>query len=229
MPGRSAASKLLWNQVRPVTFGTVVITATAGPRTTATWAMSGVVSGQPIILNVNNQLDASTTIPTIHDTFATPYLWTLVGNSGTGNNNTYAMQFIGTGGVGTSGTITATVPSSYPGGTAVPCINASLASGLSAIDHHVAGSSAGSIDLIVPTMTPSGTGRSAVYGGIGTNGQLVDPPVGWTNYWIPGTVGPQLGATGTFINVFPAAIGNVVWTQGTADDPPYAACLVNHL
>lgn len=137
-----------------VTFGTPVTASTRTSRTT-TWSMSGVTSGQPIIVIAR----ATSGYPlTISDTFSTHYTWTKIAST-----SALAELFIGTGGAGTSGVITATVATGAPtgvGGVAVPCSGASTASGSAAVDRSAYLSRMRSGTL---TMTPSIAGDGAVF------------------------------------------------------------------
>ena len=113
-------------------FGTPVITTLSGPRTTWTAALTGVTSGQPIIL-VHATQGYATALSSIADTFGGHYAWTRVD----GNNTYQDLEiYIGTGGTGTSGTVTVTAPSGIIGGMAVPMIGASTSAGLGAVDVH---------------------------------------------------------------------------------------------
>ena len=110
-----------------LTFGTPVISNLASG-STYTLAISA-VSGQPIMVCSTSR--SLVYVSSISDNFSTPYTWTRV-------DTTPGMDlWIGTGGVGTSGTVTVQYGSTYfIGGFAVPCLGASLASGLAAIDVH---------------------------------------------------------------------------------------------
>lgn len=138
-----------------VTFATPVAVADSNVTSVAV-AMTGVTSGQPIILvyfaNVAPNLPSS-----VADTFSTPYTWTVIdANVGAGG----ALQmYIGTGGAGTSGTINLTgiTTGTFPGAIAVACIGASTASGLSAVDVH--GINTG---LTSPSRAPTASGEGAV-------------------------------------------------------------------
>ena len=115
-----------------LTFGAAVESDISGPRTTWGVSLSGVVSGQPLILFHVTQ-GYTTQLSSIADTFATPYTWTRVDyNTGYAD----AEIWIGTGGVGTSGAVTVTAASGLIGGCVLPMVGASTAAGLSAIDAH---------------------------------------------------------------------------------------------
>jgi hypothetical protein len=142
-----------------VTFGSQVQSGPESqPSTSCAMTMSGVISGQPIVVLY---LAWSADEPTgISDTFSTPYTWTLVDSlSATGER---LSTYIGTGGEGTSGVITLTYASATVRAVAVPCIGASTAPGLSAIDvHGIASGSATSIDSVY--LVPEASGEGAVY------------------------------------------------------------------
>ena len=210
-----------------VTFGTPVVVNYDGPRTSCTWAMT-VTSGDPIILSIENN-DASYTAPIITDTFATPYTWTLICASGLGNNYWYALQYIGTGGAGTTGTIKAVVPSSYPGGTAVEGIGASLATGLLAIDTSTAASSGGGDVIAWPTLSPSVPDGGAIFSGVCTQSYWATLPSSpWVNTLVDNI--PYAGAPTGAVSLQPSLAGSpisgVVWVCSGGDAPPYAGCVI---
>ena len=139
-------------------FGTSVINNISGPRTTWTAVLAGVTSGQPLILLHATQ-GYTTALSSVADNFSTPYTWTRVDG-----NNTYqdVEIYIGTGGVGTSGTVTVTAPSGICGGAVVPMQGASTAAALGAIDAHGHGASAYPV-LPTLSLTPSAAGEGAFY------------------------------------------------------------------
>ena len=141
-----------------VTFGAPVKTNFVNGTSTAL-ALSGVTSGQPIVVVFFNASHAAG--PTgISDNFSTPYTWTQVdSDSGATSNVT---TYIGTGGAGTSGTVTLTNVSGYVASVATPCIGATTASGLSAIDvHGITTGTTGTIPSV--SLTPSVSGEGAIY------------------------------------------------------------------
>jgi hypothetical protein len=104
----------------------------SGPRTTWAVALSGVTSGQPILV-VHATEAYNTVLTSIADTFAGHYTYVKVD----GNNTNQDLEiYIGTGGTGTSGTVTITAPSGAIGGYVIPMIGASTAVGLLAVDVH---------------------------------------------------------------------------------------------
>ena len=140
-----------------VTFGTALKNTTASMPNPWTVGTITVISGQPIILWVTDP-SFGDTVDSISDTFATPYTWTAV-TAATDNSN--VQPFIGTGGVGTSGSILIHSNSMALDGVsaiAVPCIGASTAAGLSAID--AAGKASGDTG---PSLTPGASGEGATY------------------------------------------------------------------
>ena len=137
-------------------FGTPVVSNISGPRTTWTAAMSGTVSGQPIIV-VHATQSYTTVLTSIADTFGTPYTWTKVDGNNTSPQDLEI--YIGTGGVGTSGTVTVTAPSGLIGGAAIPMTGASTSAGLGAIDVHGNGTGA------TPTMPTLSLTPAASWGG----------------------------------------------------------------
>jgi hypothetical protein len=115
-----------------------------------------VTSGQPIMLFVSC-LYSTSPAPTVSDTFSTPYTWTLVTSTNNATPNSSAFLYIGTGGAGTSGTVTASgfQGGSFPGGVAEPAIGASTAAGMAAIDKY-GNNQTTSIPALVPTYAGEG-------------------------------------------------------------------------
>ena len=125
--------------------------------TTRTASISGHVSGQPLIVAVECVAALGGTI-TVADTFATPYTWTQVVVDTVQND----FLFIGTGGAGSSGTVTISNPADSTFGLDTSmkvfgCAGASTASGLLAIDNSAV-SSGLSTSIVLPVITPSVNG-----------------------------------------------------------------------
>lgn len=100
-------------------------------RANFTLAITNAATGQPIWLAFYGTSHA---VSTVTDTFSTPYTWTKLGNSG------YYESWIGTGGAGTSGTITVTpTASDICGGLAVPLRGCSTSAGAGAVQSHSEG------------------------------------------------------------------------------------------
>lgn len=159
-----------------VTFGTPVINNMAS-RTSYTLPMTGVISGQPIFVT---HYGWGTQTPTLSDNFSTPYTWTQVEVQQ--NNGQDLWLYIGTGGAGTSGTITVSWTGTQTfGGSAVACIDASTASGLSALDGHSSNTSGASkqASWTSPALTPSTAGEGAIYAEAGGGVEDLSSP--WTN------------------------------------------------
>jgi phage-related protein len=127
----------------------------AGVRSTYTLSLSGVVSGQPIIVVHDGANSAASGIT---DTFAGhAYTWTRV------QQLAGMDMWIGTGGSGTSGVLTVTVApggGDFCGGWAFPLVGASLGAGLAAVD--VYGDSAGTAAVTL-SLTPTAAGELAMY------------------------------------------------------------------
>ena len=144
-------------------FGTPVISNISGPRTTWAAALSGVTSGQPIIVAHAAQ-GYTTALSSIADTFGGHYTWTQVDIA-----HTYidCELYIGTGGTGTSGTVTITAPSGLIGGFVMPMIGASVGVGLAAVDVH--GHNSGTFPPTYTTLslTPSASWEGALVWGVG--------------------------------------------------------------
>lgn len=184
-----------------VTFGTPVSS------TTGSVSLTGISLGQPIILIV----DITGPTNTITDTFATGYTWTKVDQGSIFSNaslaTVYQTMYIGTGGYGSSGTINVAGGSFI---TAVPCIGASGATGLAAVDVHgnntANNGSAGS-----PTLTPTTTGEGAV---------VAIYPVEFPDFvWVSAHPGPPWVAT----NFLPFGYTNPPIATATYASPPASA------
>jgi phage-related protein len=127
----------------------------ASNRASFTLAISGVTSGQPVIVGVSA---FSFAVSSIADNFATPMTWTRIDGHGTVQ---FQELWIGTGGVGTSGTITVTMGGSGAcGGWAVSLAGSSTGAGLLAVDVH--GNSTGT-GLVTLSLTPTALGEVAIY------------------------------------------------------------------
>jgi hypothetical protein len=143
-------------------FGTPVISNISGQRTTWAAALTGITSGQPIVV-VHATVASTGAATSIADTFAGHYTWTRVD----GDNTYHDLEiYIGTGGTGTSGTVTVTAPSALIGGAVIPMVGASIAAGLSAVDVHA--HQLGDASLFPHpspslVMTPGAVGEGAFY------------------------------------------------------------------
>ncbi len=148
-----------------VTFPVTVESDVAHGQSNIQFAMSGVTSGQPIVVTILGNDPANIKNYTLSDDFGTPYTWTLVENGEDDANSDACVTWIGTGGAGTSGTITvsgATLSGAYVGGVAIAASGASTASGLLAID--VRTTSGGTADTVATlTLTPSASGEGALF------------------------------------------------------------------
>ena len=134
-----------------------IFAASTNTTTTRTASISGHVSGQPLIVAIGCAGALGGTI-TVTDTFATPYTWTQVIEDTVQND----FLFIGTGGAGTSGTVTISNPADSTFGLdtnmkVFGCAGASTASGLLAIDNSAV-SSGSSTSIVLPVITPSVNG-----------------------------------------------------------------------
>lgn len=163
-----------------VTFGTPVVNNLAN-RTSFTLAMSGVTSGQPILVFDYEWIVVGAS--GISDDFATPYTWTRVQREAVAADAKAVEVWIGTGGAGTSGTITVTraVTATW-GGIGVACVGASTAAGLDAVDSHNVSYSNSSATVSPYSLTPSASGQGALYcyGGTFYNPTTV-PASPWVN------------------------------------------------
>ena len=194
-------------------FGTPVINQIGlVARTTWAAALTGVVSGQPIIV-VHITQGYTTALTSIADTFAGHYTYTRVDGNNTGTQDLEI--YIGTGGTGTSGTVTVTAASGLIGGAAIPMTGASTSAGLGAVDVHgnTSGSGAGNLGL---SLTPTAAWEGAIFAALtadpyiaGYNPPFPSPyapifygvrPVGEVGCYLYPTNGvaftPQLGLSG---------------------------------
>jgi hypothetical protein len=141
--------------------------------------LTSVISGQPIVVFWFN--NNTIQMPTgISDTFTTPYTWTAVDSP---VNTTYtigARSYIGTGGAGTSGTITLTSADLNTAGCAIPLLNASTAAALAAVDVH--GSNNGISTTPSLSLTPSAANECALLAAF-TDGAyfMTIPGSGWAH------------------------------------------------
>jgi len=172
-----------------LSFGTPVINQAFSPsRANFTLSMTGVVSGQPILVAYHASIypAVTTNISTITDTFGTPYTWTKVDGYLDASVDNDAEIWIGTGGVGTSGVITVTpAHTAACGGAAVPMIGASTAAGLLAIDvHNCTNYSTSGISPSPPaiSVTPTASGEGALLAA-NSFGTPATPPTGETTHF----------------------------------------------
>ena len=121
-----------------------------------TLTMSGVTSGQPIL--VANLATTNLGATPISDTFSTPYTWTKI-DSIAGSSRAVDL-WIGTGGAGTSGVITV-VGSNPSAGAAIPLSGASTGAGLAAIDVATAGTWNNVVSPVTQIDTTSSGGNLA--------------------------------------------------------------------
>ena len=174
--------------------------------TSYTLSLSGVTSGQPcLVLQTcpGGATGKSSTISGISDNFSTPYSWTQV-ISATGGQSETLCIWIGTGGAGTSGTITVSCTSGTPSACAVSCTGASTASGLSAVDTSNYTTSSGSTSAFLPSITPSASGEGA-FAAISINGdagQTITAGLGspWSETAVPWAFGGASGYMSLYAN-----------------------------
>ena len=138
-------------------------------------ALSGVTSGQPIVVFFScSKYFSGSFATTWSDTFSTPYTWTVILNlTSAADANAQLGILVGTGGSGTSGTITiggATGGGSsgkltFLGGFALPLTGASLGSGAAIVNNYgYVDSSAVSVSSLAgPSITPTVAGSLALW------------------------------------------------------------------
>jgi hypothetical protein len=141
--------------------------------------LTGVISGQPIVVFWFNL--SSMAMPTgISDTFTTPYTWTAVDSPVNATDGIGACSYIGTGGAGTSGTITLTSASVACGGCAIPLLNASTAAALAAVNVH--GSNNGISTTPSLSLTPSAANECALFAAFTNTANFTAVPgSGWAH------------------------------------------------
>lgn len=169
-------------------------------------SLTGVTSGQPLII-----FCGGVTMPTITDTFATPYTYTQITTTGGGPSG---QLIVGTGGSGTSGTLTSSGDNLI---LVAPCTGASLASGAAIIDQSAPSSS----NTSTGNVTPSVAGEAVIgmiqspYEGIDYTGSAyAESPgqIGGYPVWIaPDDLTPAQGSPVSFsFGTFGRAAGSIV-------------------
>jgi len=195
-----------------VGFGTPV-TNNLAVRASFTLVMSSVTSGQPILVYMYKWATAG--ITSITDDFSTPYSWTRVDQGVNSGAGTTCDLWIGTGGVGTSGTITVNTASNTCGGAAVACTGASTAAGLSAVANHANGNGTST----TPT-SPSVAGAAAGDGAIAVMGtsaeSLTKPGAPWTSTFVATGGGVNIGGTAVYPALPDTSGVTAGWTQASA-------------
>jgi hypothetical protein len=166
-----------------VTFNAGVNVQNFSASTLAWSAYTGVTSGQPLLLAVFGVTSAGgqefSAGPS--DNFSTPYTWTPVKMQTVNNIASPAggiQVWIGTGGAGTSGTVSGTFVNS---GAAllVSCVGAATNGGMGAID--VYGSAYGlSATATQGGLTPTNAGEGAIYFAYNNSYYDTSIPGGWT-------------------------------------------------
>lgn len=166
-------------------------------------AITGVVSGQPILLWA-----AGTTMPSLSDTFSTSYAWTQAATV-TSTVTSGGQLIVGTGGSGTSGTISGTglvLAQSLTG--------ASLASGTAIIDSSATSTS----QSATASVTPATSGDAVLAfivsysAGIVFSGTIIadgNTILGYPVWLETGTTGVS---TGTPVSYSFSTFGNPAWS-----------------
>ena len=208
-----------------VTFGTPVQTPVFGGSWTGSpysLSLTGVTTHQPIVLHsfciAGGGLGSAIALGSspIADTFSTPYTWTKVGSQTAADGNSIVECWIGTGGAGTSGTITVTGSAGvFYGGVATPCIGANTTlTGLAAVDV-IATNTADTTSLalsLVPVASGDGVLAAAV---TGIQSQLFNSATGspWSSpSYLPSTSGNCWAAVSNYSN--PTAGATLAQTFG---------------
>ena len=146
----------------------------SGPRTTWSASVVGVTSGQPILVAHYTQ-GYTTVLTSIADTFGGHYTYVKIDGNNTGTQN--VELYIGTGGTGTSGTVTVTAPSGLIGGFVWPMVGASTGVGLAIIDVH--GNQSGTAPAAPTlTLTPTASFEAACFVSLGAYPNFLSWPTG---------------------------------------------------
>jgi hypothetical protein len=217
--------------VTTISVGAVIANQPALPRRTSyTLPISGAVAGQPILV-LSYNWDGNV-ISGITDNFATPHTYVAVESVATGDSE--VELWIGTGGTGTSGTVTVTsLTTSLWGGMAFPLYGASAGVGLAAVDTH---NHASALLTATLSLTPTAANEIAIYGAAPDSWSIASTPpappwaiatqlVNGGEVWAAGTsyLSPANGVAlpGTFTDTVTSAtmyvLGAIVKTaSGTA-------------
>jgi hypothetical protein len=204
-----------------IAFGTSVSAETSafGAVSLAT-SLTGVTSGEPIIVvGFTHKYFSGSFMSACSDTFSTPYSWTFLINYTNSNYQTFVL--IGTGGAGTSGTVT--VSGANGGGSsgkntfasmlAVPMTGASLASGTAIISasNYVDDSTGFVTSIAGPSISPTVSGCAALWVAGEYSGSITITPPGspWTAVGSQSN-GPEISAVGQ-INPATGTALNPTW------------------
>ena len=158
-----------------IAFAYPVSSNISGPRTTWSAALTGVTSGQPLIV-IHATQGYTTALTSIADTFGGHYTYVRVDGNNTGTQDLEI--YVGTGGTGTSGTVTVTAPSGLIGGYVFPMTGASVGVGLATIDVH--GNQSGTFPT--PTtlqLTPTAPAEAAIFASLSAYPLTGGVPLGY--------------------------------------------------
>jgi hypothetical protein len=184
-------------------------------RSSYTLVVSSVTSGQPIFVGSGC---GGHNVSSISDNFSTPYSWTQV------EHTTQSDLWIGTGGVGSSGTITVTYGGAYLiGGFAVSCVGASTSAGLGAVDVHQ--NTTGSSSPCSITCQATATGEGMVATGYLPSNITSGPPAPWidaTATYYTAT----LGGLATYSSAPNGSALTATWTVAPASSWGLSAAIV---
>jgi hypothetical protein len=182
-----------------VSFATPAHSNLSGSAAPVDLALSGVTSGQPLVLVYLN-INGDATGASIDDDFATPYTWLKVDRQVVTSGGVIE-TWIGTGGAGVSGTVVATPGATFGGFFVVPCVGASTAAGLAAIDVH------GTVNVATPlALTPGAAGGGAVFGSCDNDAAYTSGAgAGWTDTFVTFS-GSNFAVASTFPDTPHAAV-----------------------
>jgi hypothetical protein len=202
-----------------VGFGTPV-SANFSVTSSIVLSMSGVTSGQPIVLTVMSMNETTLPGSPVSDSFSTHYTWSLAqqisGSNGPADVSVILQQWIGYGGSGTSGTITiATTAGGYWAAQAVPCTGA--LTGSNPVDGGGPGGGLALLTTMTYTATANGADEGAVLAFIQGGGVSQNLTVGSGGTWSDLTFSGYItGAVQTQSNVGPGGVTGSVTASPAA-------------
>ena len=198
------------------TSGTPVVKNYTSPVTSVAIALSGVQSGQPILFMVSCLNGSSLPSGNPTDNFSTSYTWSSLGAVSDSTMGECMQVWIGTGGSGSSGTVTSpTLSSGDWGGIAIPLVNASTASGTSAVDaYSFTDNTTSSTSCATASETASAVEELAV-AFVTTYYHITANPSGWTSTALDLST-TQYGGCATLANPSTSSGTEATWTQSTA-------------
>jgi hypothetical protein len=197
------------------------VTSPCSSRSTVPFVFTGVVSGQPIVVWTQG---STGTISSIADTFGGHYTWTAIESTAAPS---YMCLWIGTGGTGTSGTVTVTWSgAAYLVGQAWSLVGGSTSAGAGAVDahgnHHTA---SGGYEQL--SLTPTAASECAIYACQAGDGWLTSTP--YSPPWVSTAfyTGPYLEWYTESYQMPPSAVAlTATWNSSLPNDELSAVGLI---